>query len=294
MQKSSPDFNPAGMLARLPGLAIRGCSTSCQRSRSVLVTGGALGLGEAISRRLRADGFAVYVADVDDERGLALAEELGGTFLRCDVTRPEDVEDTVRRVVQSSGSLDAVVTSAGVVGPPAPTGECEIDDWHKVIDVNLNGTFYCMKYALAQMAKQSTGGSIVTLSSTAGFRGMCNLGPYTASKWAIRGLVKMAAAEYAQAKVRVNAIAPTTCETPMVQNLIAGADDPALMEELSTAMNAQPGMVQPSDVAAAASFLLSDEARYITGHTLPVDAGTLSRMPNARDGSVVQPDDTHA
>lgn len=284
------------MLPRLArpssGLAIRHCGFSTVNStssKSVLVTGGALGLGEAISRRLRADGFAVFVADVDAERGSALADELGGTFLRCDVTQPGDVDEAVRRVVESSGSLDALVTSAGVVGSPAPLGECEIDEWRRVIDVNLNGTFYCLKYALAQIATQSTGGGFVALSSTAGFRGMCNLGPYTATKWAVRGLVQMAAAEYAQKNIRVNAIAPTTCDTPMVRDLIASAYDPALTEEMCTAANAQPGMVQPEDVAAAAAFLLSDDARFITGHTLPVDAGTLSRMPNARDGTAVQP-----
>ena len=170
-----------------------------------------------------------------------------------------------------------------------PTGDYDVKEWKNVIDVNLNGTFYSMKFALAQMAKQSTGGSVVNLSSTAGFRGMANLGPYTASKWAVRGMTQMAAAEYAQMNIRVNAIAPTTCETPMVANVIAGAADPALMAEMSTAMNAQPGLVQPSDVAASAAFLLSEEARYITGHTLSVDAGALSRMPNARDNAVVQP-----
>lgn len=96
----------------------------------------------------------------------------------------------------------------------------------------------------------------------------------------------MAAAEYAQKNIRVNAIAPTTCDTPMVRDLMRSM---ALTEEMCTAANAQPGMVQPEDVAAAAAFLLSDDARFITGHTLPVDAGTLSRMPNARDGTAGQP-----
>lgn len=181
------------MLARLTRpsscLAIRHCrfsTVNSTSSKSVLVTGGALGLGEAISRRLRADGFAVFVADVDAERGSALAE-LGGTFLRCDVTQPENVDGAVRRVVESSGSLDALVTSAGVVGPHAPLGECEIDEWRRVIDVNLNGTFYCLKYAMAQMATQSTGGGFVALSSTAGFRGPN--GPSAVwSKWPPRNM----------------------------------------------------------------------------------------------------------
>lgn len=267
-----------------------GLSTSATPGkRSALVTGGAQGLGEAISRRLARDGYSVFVADIDADLGGALADEIGGAFVQCDVRDAQSVDSAVQTVVQSVGSLDALVTSAGVVGPLVPTAEYDIEQWQKVVDVNLNGTFYSLKYALAQMVKQQTGGSVVTLSSTAGFRGMVGLGPYTASKWAVRGMTQTAAAEYAQMNIRVNGIAPTTTETPMVANHIASAADPAEMEKLTTSMNAQPGMVQPEDIAASAAFLLSEEARFITGTMLPVDAGTLTRMPNAPDTRAVQP-----
>lgn len=257
--------------------------------RSALVTGGAQGLGEAISRRLAGDGYTVIIADLNAELGNAVAKEIGATFLECNVCDPNQVDRAVQSAVESFGSLDAMVTCAGIVGDQKPIGDYDIEQWQKVMDVNLNGTFYSMKFALAQMAKQSTGGSIVTLSSTAGFRGMCNLGPYTAAKWAIRGLTQMAASEYAQANIRVNAIAPTSTETPMVADFIAGAADPESVKDNITSMNALPGMVQPSDVAACAAFLLSEEARFITGHTLPVDAGAISRMPSAREKMGVQP-----
>ena len=272
-------------------LASRCFSTSANlRQRSVLVTGGAQGLGEAICRRLAEDGYSVFVADVDEKAGTEVADTIGGTFLSCNVCDPDEVNEAVQHVVRSAGSLDALVTSAGIVGAQVPTGHYDIEEWQKVLNVNLNGVFYSMKFGLTQMAKQSTGGSIVNLSSIAGHRGIVNLGPYTASKWAVRGMTQTAATEYGYMNIRVNAIAPTGCETPMVKGFIAAADDPDYITEQTTSMNAQPGFVQPSDVADAAAFLLSDEARYITGHTLPVDAGALSRIPNARDNQTVKRD----
>ena len=256
-------------------------------TRNALVTGGAQGLGEAICRRLSRDGdWHVTVLDVNEKNGLQLAKEINGTFRKVDVTDPAQVEDAIGQTVHDRGSLDAVVANAGVVGQQLPLGDYDLDEWKRVLDVNLNGVFYTLKYALAQMAKQETGGSIISLCSTAGFRGISTLGPYTASKWAIRGLIEVAAVEYAQKNIRVNAIAPTSCETQMVKDFMASL--PASMADKITAMNALPGYVQPEDVANAAAFLLSDEARYITGHALPVDAGALCRLANASDETAVK------
>jgi len=152
----------------------------------------------------------------------------------------------------------------------------------------VDGTFYTMKYALRQMVKQESGGSIVLMSSTAGFRGFSNLGAYPSGKWAIRGLAEQAAYEYCKKNIRVNAVAPTGCETDMVKGFIESAPDPEIIRASVTEMNALPGFPQPSDVADAVSFLLSDKARYITGHTLPVDAGLLCRAPNAAITQVVE------
>jgi NAD(P)-dependent dehydrogenase (short-subunit alcohol dehydrogenase family) len=230
----------------------------------------------------------VTVVDVDEEMGSKVANEIDGTFIKVDVTDHKQVQAAMAQVVQERGSLDGVVVNAGVVGKQMHLADYDLDEWKRVIDVNLSGAFYTLKYALAQMIKQETGGSIVSLSSTAAFRGLNNLGPYTASKWAIRGLTEMAAVEYAQKNIRVNAIAPTSCETPMVKTFIAHSADSEGMKDAVTANYALPGFVQPMDVANAAAFLLSDEARYITGHTLPVDAGSLCRMANARDHTNVK------
>lgn len=257
-------------------------AAAAPHGKSALVTGGAGGLGEAICRRLASDGYKVVVCDVADG-GKALADELGGHFVRCDVSDPAAVKAAVAETVSVYGGLDAMVNNAGVVGSQLPIGDYDLEEWHRVMNINMNGTFYGMRYGLAQMALQETGGSMVNMSSVAGFRGLPNLAPYTASKSAVRGLTQMAAVEYSNKKIRVNAIAPTACETPMVAAFIAGAKDPEMAQHKVTDMNALPGFVQPSDVAAAAAFLLSEDARFITGHTLPVDAGALSRMANRRE-----------
>ena len=262
--------------------------SSTNMTRNALVTGGAQGLGEAICRRLAQDGnWHVMVADLNEELGSQVAKEIGGTFLKVNVADPTQVKAAIAQVVHDRGSLDAVVANAGVACELVPLGDCDLEEWKRVIDVNLNGVFYTLKYALAQMASQETGGSIVSLSSILGYRGGPGWGPYSASKWAIRGLTELAAVEYAQKKIRVNAVAPTACDTPMVANFLAEAP-PEIKVSAVTDLNALPGFVEAQDVANAVAFLLSDEARYITGHTLPVDAGSLCRMANAPDAMAVK------
>ena len=172
--------------------------------------------------------------------------------------------------------------NAGVVGSQqVRLGDYDVEDWKRVIDINLNGVFYGLKYGLAQMAQQETGGSIVNMSSTAGFRGFINLGPYTASKFAIRGMTRAAAVEYGNNNIRVNALAPAACETPLLKGFIENSPNPMMTYNFLAGYHAIPALPQVKDVADACAFLLSDQARYITGHTLPVDAGTLCRVANA-------------
>mmetsp|Transcript_14594 Transcript_14594/g.25714 ORF Transcript_14594/g.25714 Transcript_14594/m.25714 type:complete len:276 (+) Transcript_14594:70-897(+) len=270
------------MLQLLSTATRRGFTTQSS-GKSVLVTGGASGIGEAICRHLSKDGYAVFIADINSVAGEGLAKELAGsTFLEVDVTVPEQVEGAVLRIAKEHGALDGLVNNAGVVGPQAPFGDYDLDEWKRVLDVNLNGTFYGLKYGLTQMAKQGNG-SIVNMSSTAGFRGICNLGPYTASKFAARGLTQAAAVEYGGKNIRVNSVAPAACETEMVNSFIGSSPNPDAMRDLITANYAMDGFVQPGDVAAAVAFLLSNDARFITGHTIPVDAGALSRIANQRE-----------
>ena len=256
------------------------------RHRSALITGGAKGLGEAIARRLVKHYSQVTVADVDETSGRRLEEEFVNLrFVHADVSKPQDVANAVEVAANfGGGMLHSLVNNAGVVGAYATYADYELDEWHRVLNVNLNGVFYGLKYGLAHMvekakhAEDDPNFAIVNLCSTAGCRGVPHLGAYTAAKWAIRGMTQAAAVEYGPYKVRINAIAPTAIETPLTRQFVQSSPDPDETRVLLTKNNALPGFPQPEDVAGACAFLLSKDARYITGHTLPVDAGVLSRL----------------
>ena len=268
-------------------------STSVLRQKSVLVTGGARGLGAAICQRLSDDGYSVVVGDILEEEGQGLVSSSlnnSSSYVKLDVSDPKQMEAAIQYTVEQHGRLDALVNNAGIVSPQVPLAEFDIEEWKKGIDINLNGTFFGLKFGLQQMVKQQGGdrggggGCIVNMSSTAGFRGYPKLGPYTASKFAVKGMTQAAAVEYAKYNIRVNAIAPTGVETPLVKQFIEESPDPEAFSGMITAQNALSGFPQPEDVADACAFLLNDrEARYITGHTLPVDAGALARVANAKE-----------
>jgi len=248
--------------------------------RSALVTGGSQGLGAAISRRLASDGFHVTIFDLEatSRKDRSVASEIGGSFFGGSVADPDAAKAAVASVVDKCGSLDALVNNAGITGAHnKPIGDYDLENWKNCTDVNLNGTFYFLKFALAQMSQQPAGGAVVNMSSISGYRGLTHLAPYVASKFAIRGLTQAAAVEYASKNIRVNCVAPTFVAVEKMAEL------PDEVQEQLSATNALPGVVQPSDVGGAVSFLLSDDARFITGHCLPVDAGALSRVANARE-----------
>ena len=241
--------------------------------KTALITGGASGLGKAIAERLNEEGAIVVIADLNEEAGKEVATTLGGYFIKTNVTEPESVELAVAYTVEQTGKLDIFVNNAGIDGLQAITHESTLDNWHKVIDINLNGAFYGLKYALAQFVKQGNGGVIVNTVSTVGLVGFANIPPYTASKAALVNLTRSTAVEYGKDFIRINAVAPTTVLTPLVQHFIDSAEDPAAMKLRMETMNPIPGMPIVEDVAAAVAFLASDDARFISGVTLPVDGG---------------------
>jgi len=182
----------------------------------------------------------------------------------------------VADAVEHYGRLDVVFNNAGITGPQQILHELEVEDWDRVRAVNGDGIFYVMKYTIEAMLR-SGGGSIVNTSSTAGLTGQLNISAYTFAKAGIVGLTRSAAIEYAKQNIRVNAIAPTVVWTPLVRRFAESAPDPEAMRAVMENYNPMPGIPTAEDVAALVAFLSSDEARWITGHTVPIDGGYVAQ-----------------
>jgi len=241
-----------------------------------LVTGGASGIGAACVRAFARDGARVVIVDRNKELGPELARSLESSgvqalYLHIDVARPEDTQRMVQETVQSFGRLDIAVNNAGIGGALAPTGAYDINEWRKVIDVNLNGAFYCMRYEIPQMVDQG-GGAIVNVSSILGSVGFANAPAYVAAKHGLVGLTKCAALEVADKGVRINAIGPAFIKTPLIT---ASMDAPA--QEQIAALHALGRMGEPEEVASLVTYLCSDQASFITGSYHLVDGGYTSR-----------------
>lgn len=247
------------------------------KNKVILITGGASGLGKATAERFAKEGAKVVIADIQVEEGKQVAKDLAeAIFVETDVTDHEAVKNVVDKTVEKYGSLDILFNNAGIDGEQKPTAESTLDNWEKVRSIDLDGAFYCLKYGLAQMKKQGSG-VIINTSSTAGLVGFEDIPPYTAAKGALVQLTKSCAMEYAKHGIRVNSIAPSVVKTALVEHFIESSEDPEATEEGFNELNPMPGWIQPEDVAAAVAFLASDEARYITGHTLPIDGGYVAQ-----------------
>jgi NAD(P)-dependent dehydrogenase (short-subunit alcohol dehydrogenase family) len=249
-----------------------------------VVTGGASGIGEATVRRFAEEGASVVIADIQTGPGQALATELGsGTrFLRTDVSLEQDVAAAIDLAVAEFGTLDVMFNNAGVVGVVGRIADTPADGWHRTLGVLLDSVFYGMKHAARIMVPQGRG-AIVSTSSTAGILG--GLGPhaYTACKHAVIGLTKSVASELASSGIRVNAISPGNTVTAMTSAVITGDHTDTESATASIVKGSPLGIAGlPDDIALAALYLACDEARYVTGHTLVVDAGQTTNGGSAR------------
>ena len=242
------------------------------KDKTVLVTGGGAGIGEAIVRRFIEEGAKVMVADIDVVAGQAVANDIVMPFVHVDIGDVASFEAAIAAAVERFGRLDILVNNAGIASARAPIHSSTLENWHRVINVNLTGVFYGMKFALAHFVEQG-GGVIVNISSIAALVAFPELPPYNAAKAGVSQLTREAAVEYAQLGIRVNAVAPTAIMTPMNHKMALETDDPAAFERALTGMNPMPGTASAEDIAAAVAFLASDDARFISGVTLPVDGG---------------------
>lgn len=244
-------------------------------TRSVLVTGGASGIGRATALLLARDGVAVAVVDRAGDAAEDTVREItaaGGAAIAtpADVGNDDDIADAVARAVDAFGGLDGVVTSAGVFhgGDLRPLDEVELDDFLFVVRVNLAGTFLAIKHAVPHLVARR--GAVVTIASTAALKGHGYGSGYTASKGGVAALTRLAAVQYGSQGVRVNCICPGGVDTPMT----AGAwNTPEAQERIKRLVPLQR-VAQPEEIASVAAFLLSDAAAHLTGQTIAVDGGT--------------------
>ncbi|GAD17370.1 acetoin reductase [Lentilactobacillus otakiensis] len=248
-------------------------------TRIAIVTGAGQGIGEGIARQLVQDGLSVAVADMNEKNARNVADEIGNNSkgYYVDVSDKKSVFDLIDHVVADFGKLDVLVNNAGIaqIGTLLDTKE---EDFDKIMNVNIKGVLFGIQAAAAQFKKQGTGGKIISASSIAGHQGFELLGPYSATKFAVRGLTQVAAQELAKDKITVNGYAPGIVLTKMwdqidaemakIYNVPIGASLQKNIDSIALGRGETP-----ADVANLVSFLADPKSDYITGQTIIVDGG---------------------
>lgn len=251
-------------------------------NKTVVVTGGAVGIGRATCRLLARERAQVAITDVRDGEGQALAQEIvreGGVarYWHLDVSREPEVLGVFREIRDALGPIHVLVNNAGIAGANKPTHELTESEWDAVQAANVKGVFLCTKHAIPIM-KAAGGGSIINLSSIYGLVGAADVPPYHASKGAVRLMTKTDALIYAKDRIRVNSVHPGYIWTPMVEEVGRGSgkDLETFRQELGH-LHPLGHLGEPDDIAYGILYLASDESKFVTGSELVIDGGYTAR-----------------
>lgn len=246
-----------------------------------LVTGAASGIGMATALAFAKEGAKLVLADVNEHAGRNVEQQVRDMsnkvkFVSCDIAKREDIANLITNSIQVFGRIDCAVNCAGIAGKhTAPLHEYPEEDWMYMMQVNLFGTYYCLKEEVIQMLKGG-GGAIVNVASAAGLVAQPGNSPYAASKFGVVGLTRTAAKEYATRNIRINAVCPTAIETPMImEGRRKLAYDPEALEAAKN-YQAMKRMGQPEEVADVILWLCSGQSSFITGLAMPVDGGAFA------------------
>ncbi len=231
-----------------------------------IVTGGSSGIGKAIAQKYVESGADVVIADIDEEKGEEVADEIGCDFVECDVSEFDQVEDAIEHTVAEHGGLDVMVNNAGI-GEATELEELELETWENVIGVNLTGVMNGSKAAIKHL--KETEGCIINIASIYGLVGGPGATAYTAAKGGVVNFTRSVAVDYAEENVRVNSICPGFVRTSMTEDYLEDEQFYNFVKG-NTPMNR---VAEPEEIAGLAAFLASDEASYITGANIPVDGG---------------------
>lgn len=247
------------------------------KSKVAIVTGGTSGIGRDTSVLFAKAGAKVVVAGRREAEGKETVDLIragggDGMFVKADVSKAADVQALIQKTVGKFGRVDVAFNNAGIEGNWIPIAEQSEEDWDQVIDINLKGTWLCLKYEIQQMLKQGGGGAIVNMSSVAGLMGNAGSATYCASKHGVMGLTKAAALETARSGIRINAVCPAVIETPMAERAFA---DPAT-NKFVLGLHPLGRFGKPMEIAEAVLWMCSDRASFMTGHSIVLDGGFLA------------------